>query len=73
MLQPKKEKNKTWTDWLNRQKNEAHMHVFYNRPTSDLGTYTDWKWGNRKKYFMQTDIFKKLEEHYSYQNKQTSK
>ena len=24
---------------------------FYNRPTSDLGAYTDWKWGDGKKVF----------------------
>ena len=40
MLQPKD------TDWLNGYKNKTHIYAVYKRPTSDLGTHTDWKWGD---------------------------
>ena len=45
MLQPKD------TSLLNGYKNKTHIYAVYKRPTSDLGTHTDWKWGdgNRKK------------------------
>ena len=55
MLQPKD------TDWLNGYKNKTHIYVVYKRPTSDLGTNTDWKWGDRKRYSMQMEIKRKLE------------
>ena len=42
MLQPKDK------DWLNGYKNKTHIYVVYKRPTSDLGTHTDWKWRGRK-------------------------
>ena len=49
MLQPKD------TGLLNGYKNETHLYAVYKRPTSDLGTHTDW-WkkifhadGNQKK------------------------
>ena len=50
MLQPKD------TDWLNGYKNKTHTYAVYKRPTSDLGTQADWKWGDRKRYSMQTEI-----------------
>ena len=40
MLQPKDK------DWLNGYKNKTHLYAVYKRPTSDLGTHTDWKWGD---------------------------
>ena len=38
-------------DWLNGYKNKTHIYAVYKRPTLDLGTHTDWKWGDRKKIF----------------------
>ena len=35
-------------DWLNGHKNKTRIYVVYKRPTSDLGTHTDWKWGCKK-------------------------
>ena len=31
-------------DWLNGYKNETPLYAVYKRPTSNLGTDTDWKW-----------------------------
>ena len=45
MLQPKD------IYWLNGYKNKTCMYAVYKRPTSDLGTQTDWKWGGGKKIF----------------------
>ena len=44
-------------DWLGRYKNDPYM--CYKRPTSDLGTLTDWKWGNGRRYSMKIEIQKK--------------
>ena len=46
MLQPKD------TGSLNGYKNKTHIYAVYKRPTSDLGTQTDWKWGDGKRYSM---------------------
>ena len=35
-------------DWLNGYKNKTHIYAVYKRTTSDLGTHTDWKWGDGK-------------------------
>ena len=45
MAQPKD------TDWLNGYRNNTHIYAVYKRPTSDLGTHTDWKWRDGKKIF----------------------
>ena len=45
MLQPKD------IDWLNGYKNKTCIYAVYKRPTSDLGTHTDWKWGDGKQIF----------------------
>ena len=37
MLQPKD------TGWLNGYKNKTHIYAVYKRPTSDLGTHTDYR------------------------------
>ena len=37
--------------WLNGYKSKAPVYAVYKRPTSDLGTHTDWKWGDWKKIF----------------------
>ena len=55
MLQPKD------TDWLNGYKNKTHIYAIYKKPTSDLKTYIDWKWEDRKIYSMQMEIKRKLE------------
>ena len=49
------------TDWLNGYKNNTCIYVVYKRTTSDLETYTDWKWGEGKRYSMQIEIKRKLE------------
>ena len=33
-------------EWI--QKKKTQIYVVYKRPTSDLGTHTDWKWGMEK-------------------------
>ena len=40
---------------------QTHIYYVYKRPTSDLGTHTDWKWGDGKRYSMQMEIKGKLE------------
>ena len=45
MFQPKD------IDWLNGYKNKIPIYAVYKRPTSNLGTQTDWKWGAGKKIF----------------------
>ena len=45
MLQPKDK------GWLNVYKNNTFIYAVYERPTSDLGTHRDWKWGDGKKIF----------------------
>ena len=46
------------TEWI--LKNRIQLCTIYKRPTSDLGTHIDWKWGNGKRYSMQMDIKRKL-------------
>ena len=55
MLQPKD------TGLLNGYKNKTHIYAVYKRPTSDLGTHTDWKWGGWKKIFPANGNQKKAE------------
>ena len=57
------------TDWPNRYKNQTHIYAVYKKPTSDPGTYTDWKWEDGKRCSVQTEIKRKLEQQYSYQAK----
>ena len=52
MLQPK------GIDWLNGYKNKTHKYAVYKRPTSDLGTHIDWKWGDGKNYSIKWDYFR---------------
>ena len=40
-------------------KTSIHINAVYKRLTSDLGTHTDWKWGDGKRYSMQMEIKKK--------------
>ena len=47
MPQPKE------TDQLNGYKNNISIYAVYKKPTSDLGTHTDSKWRNRKRYSRQ--------------------
>ena len=35
-------------DWLNGYKNRTLIYAVYKRPTSNLGTHTDWKWRDGK-------------------------
>ena len=50
-------------DWVAEwTKNKTHIYAYmHKRPTSDLATHTDWKWGDRKRNFMQMEIKRKLE------------
>ena len=54
MLQPKD------IDWLKGYKNKTHMYTVYKRATSDLGTHTDWKWGDGKKILHANGNHKKI-------------
>ena len=49
------------TGSLNGYKNKTHIYAVHKRPTSDLGTHTDWKRGDGKRYSMQMEIKRKLE------------
>ena len=33
-------------------KNKTRIYAVYKGQTSDLGTHTDWKWGDGKRYSM---------------------
>ena len=52
MLQPRD------IDWLNVYQNKTRIYANCKRPTSDLGTHTDWKW---KKLFYTNGNHKKAE------------
>ena len=41
-------------------KNKTHIYAVEKRPTSDLGTHTDWNWRDGKRYSMQMEIKRKL-------------
>ena len=45
-------------EWIQKQ---DPKYAIYKRPTPDLGTHTDWKWGDGKIYSMQMEIKRKLE------------
>ena len=49
------------TDWLNGYKNKTLLYAVYKKYTSDLKTGIDWKWEDRKIYFMQMRSKRKLE------------
>ena len=55
MLQPKD------TGSLNGSKNKTHIYAVYERPTSNLGTHTDYKQGDGKRYSMKMETNRKLE------------
>ena len=42
MLQPKD------INWPNGYTNKTPIYAVYKRPTSNLGTHTDWEWGMEK-------------------------
>ena len=47
-------------DWLNGlKKTQDPIYAVYKRPTSNLGTHTDWKWRAGKRYFTQIGDQKK--------------
>ena len=52
MLQPKD------TDCLNGYI-QTQIYAIHKRPTSDLGTHADWKWGDKIRYFIQMEIKRK--------------
>ena len=49
---------KTQTGWMD--KRQDSIYAVYKRPTSDLGTHTDWKWGDVRRYSMQMEVKRKL-------------
>ena len=55
MFQPKD------VDWLNGYKNKTCIYAVYKRPTSDLGTHTEGKRVDGKRYTMQIEVKRKLE------------
>ena len=46
-------------EWI---KNKTHIYALYKRPTSGLGTHTDWKWRDGKRYSMQMVIRRKMKD-----------
>ena len=46
------------TEWI---QNKIHVYAVYKKPTSDLKTYTDWKWEDGKINSMQMGSKMKLE------------
>ena len=44
------------------QKEDIYMYIYtgFKRPTSVLGTHTNWKWEDGRKYSMQTEMKRKL-------------
>lgn len=48
-----------------------HIYAAYKRFTSDLKTYTDWKWEDEKKYSMRMKIKRKLRLQHIYQSEET--
>ena len=45
MFQPKD------TDWLNVYKTKAHIYAFYKKLTWNPETHTNWKRGDRKRFY----------------------
>jgi len=56
----KKKKNTTKT----------HIYAIYKRLTLDPNKHTVWKWEDRKRYSLQMEIKRKLEQQYLYQKNQ---
>ena len=50
MLQPKD------IVWLNGSKDMNYIYAVHKRPTSELGTQVEWKWGMEKRYHMQMEV-----------------
>ena len=44
-----------WFFFFNKNKNKTPIYGVYKRPTSNLGTYTDWKWRAGKTNFTQME------------------
>ena len=42
-------------DWLNGCKNKTHIYAVFKIPTSVLGTHTNWKWEDGRKYSIHTN------------------
>ena len=36
-----------------------YIYAIHKRPTSDIRTHTDWKWGDGKRYYTQIEIKRK--------------
>ena len=45
------------SEWI---QNKTCKYAIYKRPTSDVGTHTDWKSGDGRRYSMQMEIRRKL-------------
>jgi len=48
-------------DWLNGYINKTPIYAVYERPTSNQGTHTDWKWRAGERYFMPMETKRKQE------------
>ena len=46
-------------DWLNGYKNKTPIYAVHERPTSNQGIHTDWKWRAGKRYTTQIETKKK--------------
>ena len=48
-------------EWIQKWDLYIYIYAIHKRPTSDIGTHTDWKWGDGKRYYTQMEIKRKLE------------
>ena len=46
-------------EWIKKQ--DLYIHAVYKRPTSDLRTHTDLKWGDGRKSSLQREIIENWE------------
>ena len=53
---------KTYTGWKHTKTKPIYIYCL-------LETYTDWMWGDRKKYLVVIEIKRQLQQNYSYQEK----
>ena len=57
-------------EYKNKQTNkQIPIFAIYERPTSNEGTHTDWRWGAGKRYSMQRETKRIQGKQYSYQIK----
>ena len=48
-------------EWIKKKENKTLQYTVYKSLTSGLKTYTDWMWGDGKRYFMYMETTRKQE------------